>query len=155
MISTADISPCGKYRYSLTRTWDADKPDVVFIGLNPSTADAYKDDPTIRRCVNFAKAWGGGRLIMLNLFAFRATNPADMLNTVDPVGPDNDITIFQTVTDAEHIVAAWGNDGGYMKRSMFMRQSIPFLKYLKLNRSGEPAHPLYLSSTLTPQAFRQ
>jgi len=80
MKSHATFSPCRKYRYSLFRIWDEDKSLVLFIGLNPSTADEKEDDPTIRRCINFAKQWGWGYggLIMGNLFSFRATQPSDL-----------------------------------------------------------------------------
>ncbi|GHX72979.1 hypothetical protein VCSRO16_3593 [Vibrio cholerae] len=73
MKNTAELSKCRKYRYALWRTWDSDKPFAMFIGLNPSTADEKNDDPTLRRCINFAKSWGYGGVCMANLFAFRAT----------------------------------------------------------------------------------
>ena len=78
MIKSAEISPCGLYRYSLTRKWEAWKGTVNFIMLNPSTADAQEDDPTIRRCIGFAKAWGYGGIVVTNLFAYRATNPKEL-----------------------------------------------------------------------------
>ena len=88
MKSDAVISDCGKYRYRLTRKWGYGRP-CGFIMLNPSTADALHDDPTIRRCVGFAKAWGCGALIVVNLFAVRATSPREMMRADDPVGPEN------------------------------------------------------------------
>ncbi len=88
MTRNAHLSICRRYRYALLRRWGEGK-NAMFIGLNPSTADETADDPTIRRCVSFAKAWGFGGLCMANLFAYRATNPADMLMQADPIGPDN------------------------------------------------------------------
>ena len=89
----ASMSQCGLYRYTLWRVWDESKPACVFVGLNPSTADASEDDATIRRCVRFAKDWDCGELLMLNLFAFRATRPKDMLAACDPVGEENNSSI--------------------------------------------------------------
>ncbi len=75
MKSDAELSKCRAYRYALWRTWDESKPFAMFVGLNPSTADELEDDPTIRRCINFSKLWGYGGLCMVNLFAYRATDP--------------------------------------------------------------------------------
>jgi hypothetical protein len=86
----AVLSECGRYRYVLTRTWDHDLAACAFIGLNPSTADAHEDDPTIRRCIRFARDWGHGGLIMLNLFAWRSTDPRGLLDAIFPVGPPAD-----------------------------------------------------------------
>lgn len=85
MKKSAILSDDRKYRYSLSRVWDESKNKVMFIGLNPSTADETEDDPTIRRCINFAKSWGYVGLEMTNLFAFRATAPKDMKNTKEPI----------------------------------------------------------------------
>ena len=84
MKKDAQLSTCRKYRYALWRTWDEAKPQVMIIGLNPSTADETKDDPTITRCINFAKAWGYGGVCMANLFAYRATAPSDVKASIDP-----------------------------------------------------------------------
>ncbi|MFD3920195.1 DUF1643 domain-containing protein [Streptomyces sp. NPDC058595] len=89
MIRTALISDCGRYRYRLTRTWGPG-PAAVMVMLNPSTADGTQDDPTVRRCVTFADAWGCGGLIVVNLYAWRATKRAELKLAPDPVGPDND-----------------------------------------------------------------
>lgn len=93
MIKDAILSEDRKYRYILSRTWDETKPTVLFIGLNPSTADENEDDPTIRRCIIFAKSWGYGGLIMANLFAFRTTNPQGLYSEKNPVGSENDYYI--------------------------------------------------------------
>ena len=86
----AEFSKDRIHRYALYRVWDESKPLIMLIGLNPSTADENKDDPTIKRCVSFAKHWGYGGLIMVNIFAYRATDPRKMKKATDPVGPDND-----------------------------------------------------------------
>lgn len=122
----------------------------MIIGLNPSTADETEDDPTIGRCISFAKAWGYGGLCMTNLFAYRATNPSDMFEAEDPVGSENDEWIEKLAREAGVVVAAWGNDGSFLGRSKQIIQLIPNLHCLKMNKTGEPAHPLYLKATLQP-----
>lgn len=122
----------------------------MFIGLNPSTADATNDDPTIRRCIGYARDWGCDGLCMMNLFAFRATLPKDMKAAEDPVGPENDRTLIFMAEGAEVIVAAWGNNGRYMGRDEKVKAMIPQLHYLRLTKDGFPAHPLYLPKGLKP-----
>ena len=150
MKKSAVLSSCRKYRYELWRTWDDSKPYAMFIGLNPSTADETEDDPTIRRCINFANSWGYGGLCMVNLFAYRATQPEDMKRASHPIGNKNDETLTLLAKNAGVIVGAWGNDGVFLNRSEDVRALIPELSVLKVNKSGEPAHPLYLKSTLIP-----
>ncbi|MEI8668573.1 MULTISPECIES: DUF1643 domain-containing protein [Pseudoalteromonas] len=150
MKNTAELSECRKYRYALWRTWDATKPIVMFIGLNPSTADENNDDPTLIRCINFAKFWGYGGVCMSNLFAYRATEPRDMKAAKDPIGSNNDAWLTKLSNDAQLVICAWGNDGSFLKRSKQILELMPNLNYLKLNKSGEPAHPLYLSAKLKP-----
>lgn len=150
----ANISPDGNYRYSLFREWDKGKGSVGFIGLNPSTADADLDDPTIRRCVGFARAWGYGSLYMLNLFAFRATLPSTMLKAIYPVGPDNDAVLRAASRRVDLVVAAWGNLGAHRGRDDEVRAMFKGrLHYLRLTTLGHPAHPLYLPASLTPQLW--
>ena len=117
MYKDAKLSDCRKYRYALWRIWDSEKPYALFIGLNPSTADETKDDPTICKCINYAKDWGYGGLCMANLFAFRATYPSDMKEVQDPIGPENDAWLKRLAKDAGVIVGAWGNDGVFCERS--------------------------------------
>ncbi|MCP4431209.1 MAG: DUF1643 domain-containing protein [Gammaproteobacteria bacterium] len=155
MKKSAKLSRCRQYRYALWRSWDDTKPQVMFIGLNPSTADETNDDPTLIRCINFAKSWGYGSICTANLFAFRATQPQQMLSAADPVGKDNDRWLKRLSLDAALVVAAWGNDGVFQNRSVAVRKLIPHLHYLKLNRSGEPAHPLYLRKSLKPLPLNQ
>jgi hypothetical protein len=146
----ASLSTCRKYRFALWRIWDEALPYAMIIGLNPSTADEVEDDPTIGRCIDFAKSWGYGGLCMANLFAYRATDPEDMIKASDPIGAENDQWLINLAKDAGVVVAAWGNDGSYKGRSKEVIQLIPSLHYLKLNKTGEPAHPLYLKGTLKP-----
>ncbi len=115
MKTDANLSECRKYRYALWRTWDKSKPYAMFIGLNPSTADETENDPTINRCINYSKDWGFGGLCMVNLFAFRATDPSDMMASKDPIGSDNDdwIKIYQKKREllwqhGEMVALIWG-----------------------------------------------
>ena len=116
-ISDAEFSPCRQYRYSLWRYWDEHKRYAVFVCLNPSTADETKDDPTVRRCINFAKGWDYGGMIMLNLFALRSTDPKRLKLVDDPVGPDNDFHLRSASSKAGITIAAWGIHGTLMGRN--------------------------------------
>lgn len=154
MKKSAMLSDCRKYRYALWRIWGEQEYGqlAMFIGLNPSTADETEDDNTIRRCVNYAKDWGYGGLCMLNLFAFRAREPEDMLAAEDPVGPANDwvLDVFGNGFAAGVIIAAWGNDGAYKNRARMVENKVKNLHYLQMNKTGEPAHPLFLKKNLVP-----
>ncbi len=145
----AILSPCARYRYALARRWGPG-PAVAFVGLNPSTADAFADDPTIRRCVGFARAWGFDSLVMLNLFAWRATQPADMQAADDPVGPQNNYFLAAHAHMVDLVVAAWGAGGSFRGRDAEVRPMLPRLHYLRLTKDGHPGHPLYLPATLRP-----
>ncbi|HMM78124.1 MAG TPA: DUF1643 domain-containing protein [Gammaproteobacteria bacterium] len=156
------FSPCRLFRYTWELVWDPSRPLCVFCGLNPSTADENSPDPTVRRCIAFAKAWGYGGLLMLNLFAFRATEPRDMKATADPIGPDNNYWLRSSarrvVDTGGLIVAAWGAHGKFMNRAddvatlLLVMEGVP-LHYLKLTKGGEPGHPLYLKGDLTPKRW--
>ena len=152
MIKSAELSEDRMYRYSLSRSWDSNLPYVVFIGLNPSTADETEDDPTIRRCIGYAKAWGYGGIVMLNLFALRATEPRDMMVSYRPVGSKNNSVLIKYSYNLRcHLyIAAWGNHGVHRDRYKEARIIFDDLHYLKLNKSGQPAHPLYLKADLKP-----
>lgn len=149
----ASLSPDRRYRYVLTRSWRPKAGFAVFIGLNPSTADERQDDATIRRCLGFAAAWGYGGIAMLNLFAFRARYPRDLLAAADPVGPSNDEFILTAVEHASVIVACWGTLGDHRNRAAEVRRLVPNLHYLRLTREGHPSHPLYLPKSLRPQRW--
>lgn len=150
MKKDAIISKDGKFRYKLSRVWDEGLPNVVIVGLNPSIADADIDDPTYVRCVNFAKSWGYGSLSMLNLFAYRATDPAELLNKEYIIGEDNDTYLKQAFKHADKVVCAWGNGGTLFGRNKEVLQLIDEPYCIKMNKSGEPAHPLYLGQHLAP-----
>lgn len=143
---TAVISACNSYRYRLERIWDADRARVAFIMLNPSTADASNDDPTIRRCISFAKAWRFGGLIVGNLFALRSTDPKRLYAHPEPVGPDNDAHLRAIGMCAARIVCAWGAHGAYRDRGrdvVAMMRGFD-LKALTVTKTGQPGHPLYV-----------
>ncbi len=155
----ANISPCGMYRYSLTRSWNEALPRVLFVMLNPSTADAYRDDPTIRRCIGFAKSWGYGRLDVCNIFAYRTTFPNELLHVTDPCGVKNLSTLKRYAVKADKIICAWGN-GRLIKRLMPNQSPIQLLDsvksklhYLELSKDYTPRHPLYIKSSTLPQHF--
>lgn len=149
---SAVISACGNYRYELWRRW-SDERACVFIGLNPSTADATLDDPTIRKCIGYARRWGYGALCMVNLFAWRATDPRDMLTAADPVGPANDYHLNKATAEAHMIIAAWGAHGGHMDRDREVIAMFPRLHALHRTKSGAPGHPLYLPGNAAPFLF--
>lgn len=149
----AEFSECRTWRYVLRRQWG--EGDMLgFILLNPSTADETQDDPTIRRCVGYAKAWGYAGLVLGNLFAFRATDPKDMKAASDPIGPDNDKALGKIVHETHgQIVCGWGGHGGFLGRSavvrdFLMQAAAPVA--LSLTASGEPGHPLYLKADAAP-----
>lgn len=150
--SSAVLSEDEVYRYVLERIWGAG-PIAVFIMLNPSTADALKNDPTIRRCIGFAQAWGCGGLFGLNAFAYRATLPADMLKAEDPVGPDNLAHIGRKIDEARangtgRVLCAWGAHGGHLGQAeividLLKSKSVEPVCFGK-TKAGHPKHPLYL-----------
>ena len=150
---TANFSSCRKYRYSLSRIWDKQKKFVLFIGLNPSTADEEVDDPTIRRCSGYAQKWGYGGFIMVNLFAYRTTLPSNLKKVKYPVGRDNDKYILKLSKKADITVAAWGDNGNLYNRDKQVLSLVPNLVCLKINKSGQPAHPLYLKKDLKVTKF--
>lgn len=143
----ARFSPDYVYRYTLWRMWSNRGRWLVVIGLNPSTADATNDDPTIRRCVGFAKREGLDGLFMLNLFALRATDPRVMMAHPEPVGANNDTAIREYArSDRGIVVAAWGVHGLHHGRAKAVCRMIPGLKCFGVTRDGSPKHPLYLRS---------
>lgn len=145
---SAVFSPCRTWRYSLKRVW-CGGPPLVVIGLNPSTADETKDDPTIRRCIGFARREGCGALIMLNLFAFRATDPRVMKAAADPVGPQNDAVTAETCAGRK-VVAAWGHHGRFRERDLAVVRALGAMGVsvlaLGTTKDGSPRHPLYVKA---------
>lgn len=156
--STAVFSHDRVYRYSLTRRWDVAAPLTCFVMCNPSTADAMDDDPTIRRCTGFAKTWGSGGLLVVNLFGLRATDPAELRRHDDPVGPDNDYVIHYLL-DEQHnrqpidrVVAAWGATGAIGHRP---DEVTLLLACLGVTKAGHPRHPLYVPAATELAEFPQ
>jgi hypothetical protein len=147
---TAIISPCGKYRYTLTRAGDrrsGNRGEAMFLMLNPSTADATFDDPTIRRCRAFASSWGFSGITVANLYALRSTNPAALWRHHDPVGPENDTYLFEMATKHGCVVCAWGasaRDDRVATVVKLLRVAGAQLTCLGITQSGAPRHPLYV-----------
>lgn len=152
---TATISPCGTYRYLLTRTWQTGHNTVTWIMLNPSTADANLDDNTIRRCINYAHRWGYAGIKVVNLFAYRSTNPHNLHTTPDPIGPDNNHYITQACNDTGLIIAAWGTHGTYLNRDQQVINLInPHQPHcLGTAKHGTPLHPLRLPNNRQPTPY--
>lgn len=157
MTRSAVISECGLYRYRLYREW-ATSPlmPVMWIMLNPSTADADIDDPTIRRCMAFSKAWGYGAMWVGNLFAFRATRPEAMACSTDPAGPANVVHLNAMAGESARIVCAWG---GHWMAANAERDTLELvvqpggLWCLGKTKSGAPRHPLYVKGDTEPQPW--
>lgn len=154
----AYFSPCGRYRYLLTRTWDPGLSRVCWVMLNPSTADAEKLDPTNRRCLRFAQAWGYGGMVVVNLFALRATNPRALYGSDDPAGPENLHYIQEAAGSAAGVIAAWGVHGTYRGQAgvvaaMLRARLSATLYHLGCTKEGQPRHPLYLPARVTPQRW--
>jgi hypothetical protein len=135
------------YRYILTREWLTGKGTALFIMLNPSVADAFRNDPTIRRCISFAVRFGYQRLEVANLFAWRATKPTRLLLAPDPVGPDNDRYLRDASRRADLVIAAWGavhrRHEGRVQEVLSILSGVP-LKCLGFSKEGHPRHPLML-----------
>lgn len=151
--SSAKLSSCGQYRYALTRSWDASGPIVMFVGLNPSTADARIDDPTVRRCIAFARRWGFGKLLLTNLFALRSTDPSALIRAADPVGPENDDWIAKASQTADMTVVAWGVHGCLLERDREVLAQLGDPHCLGTTKSGAPRHPLYMPSNAPLRRF--
>jgi hypothetical protein len=139
-----------EYRYLLTRVWNENAPPVVFVMLNPSTADAMADDPTIRRCKSFADREGAGGIVVVNLFALRSTDPRALLHHDDPVGPVNDLFIHHHAVAESRVIAAWGAAGvqhgrGERVTSMLRQRGVD-VRCFGTTATGQPKHPLYLSA---------
>lgn len=157
--SSAHISEDGRYRAQLRRTWDERKEPAVFIMLNPSTADALQDDPTIRKCVGFAKSWNLGGIFVVNLFQLRATDPRELLKGGELNPSDADAWITKAISYTEVVIAAWG----VLKKPLRYRArevtalvggAGKRLMALKTAQDGSPYHPLYLKADLSPAYWR-
>lgn len=160
--SVAVYSDCEAYRYLLTRVWDGALPRALFVMLNPSTATEVQNDPTVERCERRARALGFGAFRVTNIFAFRATDPRAMRAVADPVGPDNDAAIRESVDWAggptDRIICAWGTHGAHLNRgaavAQLLRESGRDLHHLGLTAAGAPKHPLYIGYAQPLQLWR-
>lgn len=153
----ANFGPERIHRYLLWRIWDRRRGVVLFIALNPSTADAKLDDPTVRRMMRFARDWGYGGIEVVNMFAFRATQPADLKRAVDPVGRNNNQVLLHRAHAAKLVVACWGRHGAWRGRDHEVRRllkGIP-VHHLGMTNGGHPRHPLYLRTDTQPQPWEE
>lgn len=147
MKGEAFISPCGQYRYTLCRELDSNAAKhrtVLFIMLNPSTADSIIDDPTIRRCMSFARREGFTRLTIVNLYALRSTNPKNLELHPDPVGPENNIIVLEQIKCHDTVIAAWGANKFAKTRAAYITFFYGPFKCLGKTKDGSPRHPLYI-----------
>jgi len=159
---SAIFSEDRRHRYTLARIVRDTDPErdstVLFVCLNPSTADEVRDDPTVRRCVGYAKRWGFSRLVVCNIFALRSTDPRTLYGHPEPIGPDNDRHLLGEALRADRVVAAWGIHGGYKLRGATVLQMLLELKrdvqMLGQTKDGHPRHPLYLRADTEPTRFR-
>lgn len=149
--SGAVISPCGTYRYHLWRRWDGNLPTMCWVMLNPSTADAKEDDPTIRRCIGFAKREGCGGISVRNVFALRATHPSELAKHSDPFGPENEAHLMgaRNVSLLTVLVLGWGAQIGNKRLLSYYTRAqcclLPQNPYcFGVTKAGGPRHPLYL-----------
>lgn len=157
--SGANFSNCRRYRWDLWRCWDNESPKCVFIGLNPSTADETQNDPTVTRCIQFAKRLGMGGLIMLNTYAYRATKPADMIAQADPIGTGNAKALKKNSQHAFDnggiIIAAWGSHCSEERERAVCKLINRQIYCLGKTKHGRPRHPLYLRSDTKLEVFWQ
>lgn len=153
---SADFSLCRKWRYTLIREWNDNLPRVVFILLNPSTANELKDDPTNRRGIDFARRWAYGSVVFVNLFAVRSPNPQIIKEVSDPIGPENDEYILKECKRADLIICAWGTKGFQFGRDRAVLSIIPRPIYsLGLTKENYPQHPLYLKNKTKPEIWKE
>ncbi len=152
------FSPHRRYRYTLIHRWDellAPDRGIAWICLNPSTADENQLDPTLRRIRDFSATWGYSFFVMLNLFAWRATVPADMKRAPDPIGAENDRWISHWAQRVDRVMVGWGEHGAHLARD---RQVLTYLDQSKVfclerNASSQPKHPLYVAKKTLPAAY--
>lgn len=150
----AVISDDGRYRYYLRRTWNDLEPVCGFVMLNPSTADETKLDPTLRRVLSYCRRWGYGGFRIANLFAFRATDPRELLTADDPIGPENDVWLHSLTAAVDRVVVGWGT-GRYPRIGNRWERVAEILApanpvCLATAKDGQPCHPLYQRADLEP-----
>ena len=153
------FSPCRKYRYYLAQIWDENKPPLYWLMLNPSTADEQINDPTVEGCEQRARKWGYGGSVVLNIFAWRATDPENLKKCANPIGDDNDLWMHKlaVLSQTHDVIAAWGEHGAHENRGQavldIFRQKEGRLQALIMNQSGAPRHPLYIKRSVRPTPF--
>lgn len=156
--SWAVYSDCLQFRYGLTRVWEPKGQKVAFIMLNPSTATEVQNDPTVERCERRARAMGFGAFQVANIFAFRATDPKNMRQAADPIGPDNNAAILAAAAWADQVICAWGTHGAHLNRGQDVQDMLLArghgLHHLGLTQSGAPKHPLYIGYDILPEPWR-
>lgn len=167
--SSAVISPDGLYRYILTRIWDDKLPVLLWVMLNPSTADARVNDRTILTCIEFARVLGYGGIEVVNLYAFRATDPDELSQAADPIGPGNDHWLNVAAARCDAAMLGWGQhaainlvqayQGSLRNRpdvvvEILQRYSLE-LQCLRITKKGQPQHPLYIARNTSPIPFRK
>lgn len=160
--SSAEFSPCQNFRYQLTRRWEYGSGMLTFCMLNPSTADASKNDPTVTKCIQWAKSLGFAGLHVVNIFAWRSTDPMAIHHKwragSDAIGPENDEWILSTARGSSMLICAWGNHGKLANRGMQVRRMLKdngvMPHCLKVSKEGQPVHPLYQPYSLTPKEWQ-
>ena len=152
---SAEFSECQKYRYQLREIWDASKPLVLWLLMNPSVACTDYSDPTLRKTGQFAREWGYGGQLVGNVHAYRATNKSRLLEVADPVGPKNDRMILEMAAEAKTVVLAYGQPPKALcsrgAEVLALLRHHPGLCHLRLTLDDTPVHPLYLPPTLRPK----
>lgn len=158
-VRTTNFSECRTYRYHLSQVWNPKRDNLIWLLLNPSTADEVQNDATVERCERRARMWGFGGVEIYNIFAYRATHPTDMKKHADPVGPDNDrwIKDFAKKSRVTTAIIAWGDHAKHGNRGEavlnILRKNQACVSALKINGSGHPSHPLYLGYDKQPFPF--
>ena len=152
--SGATFSPCRQYRYALWRTWEPDRAPCMFLMLNPSTADAIDNDPTVESCLRRSLKMGFGGLLVCNIFAYRSTDPEKLYEVEDPVGPENDRIILARARAAGMVICGWGTHGALHGRGnevlQLLREAGVKPHALRINADGSPQHPLYVGYEIQP-----
>ena len=156
--STGVYSDCERYRYALTRVWDAAGPRLLFIMLNPSKATERQNDPTVERCERRARGLGYGALQVMNIFAWRETDPKALARAAEPVGAENDALLLAGLAWADCVIAGWGVHGAHLGRGpaveALLRDAGADLYCLGLSKAGHPRHPLYIAYAKPPMPWR-
>lgn len=157
MEAGAELSPCRRYRYTLTRRWDARLPNLLYVLLNPSRGDELLDDATITRCIERARRLGYGGMMIVNLFAWRAEQPIELRRIEDPVGPGNDAAILRAAQACDAVICGWGAHAdavqpGRARQVLLVLASLGLQpQALAVNKDGSPQHPLYVDYEARPR----